>query len=206
MKRVGIGNFLRFFLNHKDVTKTYIEENPPASQARALWAGHLFIQVDLNDLVEREIFPFWTLTLKRIEDAVMSSGLSEKIKKDIELMFLDSIQSQDLFLTIDRVRKAILKLVENGVLPTIFYIRFDRMKDAATNEFFDNLQGLRDATHEKLSYVFTSFKGLSSLSPIVFPKAAVSVLAHDMYIKPADKKDMHIVYETYRNKYKLTLS
>src|SRR5471030_673627 len=55
MKRVGINNFLRFFLHHHDVPKTYINNGIP----------HVFIPVDLNDLVEREIFPFWTLVLKR---------------------------------------------------------------------------------------------------------------------------------------------
>jgi len=54
MKRVGISNFLRFFLNHKEIAKTYIADG----------AAHLLIPVDLNDLVEREVFPFWILTLK----------------------------------------------------------------------------------------------------------------------------------------------
>ncbi|MEK9178445.1 MAG: hypothetical protein AAB801_01545, partial [Patescibacteria group bacterium] len=46
MKRVGISNFLRFFLNHRDIAKTYLRGG-----------NHFFIPVDLNDLVERETFP-----------------------------------------------------------------------------------------------------------------------------------------------------
>ena len=40
MKRVGISNFLRFFLRHKDIIPTYISKTDK----------HLFIPVDLNDL------------------------------------------------------------------------------------------------------------------------------------------------------------
>src|SRR5438067_959251 len=83
MKRVGISNFLRFFLYHHDIVKTYIGDNKQ----------HLFISVDLNDLIERELFAFWTLTLKRIVDAVERSSLDGKIKKELDALFLGSIQS-----------------------------------------------------------------------------------------------------------------
>ena len=86
MKRVGISNFLRFFLYHKNVTTTYVGDK-----------NYLFIPVDLNDLVERELFPFWTLTLKRITDAVNSSAAPKSLKSEIEALFLSGIQSQDLF-------------------------------------------------------------------------------------------------------------
>ena len=45
---------------------------------------HVFIPVDLNDLVEREIYPFWVLTFKRISDSVENSNLPEKIQKQVE--------------------------------------------------------------------------------------------------------------------------
>src|SRR6202012_5472483 len=64
MKRVGISNFLRFFLRHEDIISTYISKEDT----------HLFIPVDLNDLVEQEIYPFWTLTLKRVLDATEQSN------------------------------------------------------------------------------------------------------------------------------------
>lgn len=195
MKRVGISNFLRFFLYHKDIAKTYIGDGEK----------HLFIPVDLNDLVEREIFPFWTLTFKRIVDRIEESDTSPVVKKKIESLFLESIQSQDLFFTIDSVRKSILTLVDQGFLPVLFFLRFDRIKDAVNPGFFDNLQGLKDATHQKLSYVFTSFRSLDSLSPNVFTKASLLVFSHDMYIKPARKEDIETIYATYKTRYKLNL-
>lgn len=195
MKRVGISNFLRFFLYHKDISKTYINDGK----------SHLFIPIDLNDLVEREIYPFWVLTLKRITDTVGTTSLPEHIKKRIEMFFLDSIQTQDLFLTIDYVRKALTELVNNGILPTIFFLRFDRMKDAATPVFFDNLQGLLDATHQRLSYVFTSVRTLDSLAPDVFPKSSVAVFAHNMYMHPAEKKDIETIFEINSQEYQLSI-
>lgn len=196
MKRVGISNFLRFFFNRKDVVGTYIKDERP----------HLFIPVDLNDLVEKEIAPFWILTLKRISDVVAKSSLNKQVKKKIETLFLDSIQSQDLFLTIDSVRRGLVELTENGFLPTLFFIRFDRMKDAATPEFFANLQGLKDATHNKLSYVFTSYRGLDTLSPDVFSRATLAMFSKNLYIKPAQEKDTKIIFDTYKERYKLGLS
>lgn len=131
MKRVGISNFLHFFLYHPDVTKTYIADGKK----------HLFIPVDLNDLVEREIYPFWMLTLKRILDAVENSTLDNAVKKYIETLFLESIQSKNLFLLIESVRRAIIKIVGRDLIPTIFFIRFDRIANAATPEFFPIFRG-----------------------------------------------------------------
>lgn len=196
MKRVGINNFLRFFLYHKDVVRNYIADGN----------SHLFIKVDLNDLVEREVFPFWILTLKRISDAVEKSSLSKSIKKYIETLFLDCIQSKDTFLTIESIRKTLSKIVEQNILPTIFFIRFDRLKDIVTTDLFGNLQGLKDATNNKLSYVFTSFRGLSDLAPSVFKKPSLSLFTKDLYIKPAEKKDANIIFKTYTDHYKLSIS
>ncbi len=196
MKRVGISNFLRFFLNHKGIVKTYIDQKQ----------NHLFIPVDLNDLVEKEVFPFWVLTFKRIVDAVEKSSLDDHVKKHIETLFLDSIQGRDIFLTIDAIRRSFYRIVEEKVLPTIFFIRFDRIKDSIKPEFFANLQGLKDATNQKLAYVFTSFRSLDKLSPSIFPKASLGVFSNDMNIKPAEKKDTQVIFKTYRSKYKLNLS
>src|SRR3989338_5709703 len=96
MKRVGISNFLRFFLYHKDIQKTYIGDN----------IHHLFVTIDLNDLVEKEIYPFWTLTLKRILDASEKSSVKQSTLKEIESLFLNSIQSKNLFLTIYIIRNS----------------------------------------------------------------------------------------------------
>lgn len=196
MRRVGISNFLRFFLNHEDIVKIYINDGKK----------HLFITVDLNDMVEREVFPFWILTLKRIADSVARSGLDSKVKKQVELLFLDSIQSQDLFLTIDSVRRALIFLVEHQILPTLFFLRFDRIKDAATPVFFDNLEGLKEATHQKLAYVFTSYRDLHGLSPHAFTKNVLPIFSHNIYIKPAKRQDIEIIFKSYNDRYNLKLT
>lgn len=193
MKRVGISNFLRFFLNNTGIKKEYINDDK----------NHLFIPIDLNDLVERELFPFWVLTLKRIEDAVVASNATDATKLYVEALFVDSIQSQDLFLTIDSVRKSLSRLVEENIIPTIFFLRFDRMKDVVTPEFFANLQGLIDASHRNLSYVFTSVRSLESLSSTVFSKASVSAFARTMYMTPGKKADAEVIFEKLCNKYDL---
>jgi DNA-binding winged helix-turn-helix (wHTH) protein len=196
MKRVGISNFLRFFLNHEKVTKTYIADGNL----------HLFIPVDLNDLVEREVFPFWILTLKRIVDAVEKGPLKEEAKRYVERLFLDSMQSKDTFLTIENVKKSLIKITDEKVLPTVFFIRFDRLKEIITSELFGNLQGLKDAVGHKVSFVFTSYRGLTDIAPHVFTKSSLSLFAQNMYIKPAEKDDTKIIFDTYRSKHKLSLS
>lgn len=193
VKRVGISNFLRFFLNNKEIVKTYIADGN----------SHLFIPVDLNDLVEREVFPFWILTLKRIYDAVENSILSKPTKEYIERLFLDSMQSKDTFLTIEGVKKSLAKITQENVLPTIFFIRFDRLKEVVTTELFGNLQGVRDATNRKVIYVFTSFRGLTDLAPSVFIKSSVSLFAKNVYIRPAEIEDTKVVFDTYKDRYKL---
>ncbi len=196
MKRVGISNFLRFFLYHKGIQKKYINDNK----------NHLFIPVDLNDLVERELYPFWVLTLKRIEDAVKASEIPADAKQYIDTLFSDSIQSKDLFLTIDSIRKSLLYLVEKNIIPTIFFLRFDRMKDVVTPEFFSNLQGLIDACHRNLSFVFTSARSLESLSPEVFSRASISAFARTMYVAPGSTDDAEIIFENTAKKNNVAFS
>jgi hypothetical protein len=196
MKRVGISNFLRFFLNHNQIAKTYIADGNQ----------HLFVSVDLNDIVEREVFPFWILTLKRILDSVENSSLKELSKKNIEKLFLDSMQSKDTFLTIENIKKSLIKITDEGVLPTIFFIRFDRLGEIITPELFGNLLGLKEALNQKVSFVFTSYKGLTDISPDVFIKSSVSLFAQNIYIKPADEKDVKMIFETYESKHKFSLS
>ncbi|MEK7517093.1 MAG: helix-turn-helix domain-containing protein [Patescibacteria group bacterium] len=195
MKRVGISNFLRFFLNHKEIVKTYISDGN----------SHFLVSIDLNDLVEREVFPFWILTLKRIADSAEKSSMTKTTKKYIENLFLDSMQSKDTFLTIENTRKSLVRITGEKVLPTIFFIRFDRLKDAVTPELFGNLQGLRDITNQKLSYVFTSFRGLDFLSPSVFTKSSLSVFARNIFIKPGELEDIKIIFDSYKDRYKLPI-
>ncbi len=196
MKRVGISNFLRFFLYKKGVVEKYIADGN----------FHLFITVDLNDLVEREIFPFWILTLKRIEDAVSAFDVPASLKKEISNLFVTAIQSKDLFLLIDSIRKAINKIFEAGVLPTIFFVRFDRLEDSATKELLFNLEGLRESTHHKLSYVFTTYRRLDQIMPNAFETTSLNLASNTVYLCPASKKDAEVIAEAYITKYNLNLS
>lgn len=195
MKRVGISSFLRFFLFHEDITKTYIKDE-----------DHFFVPVDLNELVEREIFPFWILTFKRITDAVEKLELSRKIKKQIEIYFLDSIQTQDHFLTFDYIKKSLNLLTEAGLKTTIFFLRFDRLKDCATPEFFDNLQSLLDANNRRLSYVFTSVRPFDDLTPTVFKKHELSYFADNFYVKPTSREDTKTILDANKKQRYTSLS
>ncbi len=196
LKRVGISNFLRFILSHPKVIPTYVDATHK----------HFFIPVDLNDLVERELYPFWTLTFKRIVDEAEKSKLSDDAKQKIASTFLSAIQSHDLFLMIDGIRRAIAILVEAGYLPTLFFLRFDRIKKAVTPEFFDNLQGLRDSSHQQLSFVFTSYRRLDVLSPDVLSKSDLASFSQVMYLRPLLHDDMSILYKSYQERYDLGLS
>lgn len=195
MKRVGISSFLRYFLYNSSITKTFIGKGEK----------HVFISVDLNDLVEREIFPFWALTFKRLLDEVEEREFPDALKKTINANFLAAIQSHDLFLLLDGIRRSVTKLVDEGYLPTLFFLRFDRIQDAVTPEFFNNLQGLRDATQQKLAFVFTSYRSLDALSPDVFNKASLSGFSQVMFIKPS-VADLQIIYAAYNERYQLPLS
>ena len=195
MKHVGISNFLQFFLYHERIVKTYID---PAQK-------HIFIAVDLNDLVEKEIFAFWVLTFKRLVDKVEHfADFNADDKKIISSLFLNSIQSRNIFLTLENLRESIEIIVKNEILPTIFFIRFDRMKDAVSEEFLANLQGLRDATGQKLAFVFTSFRSLDELAPDVFSRKSLSVFSHLMYIKTAGIDDIKVIFEVFEKRYNIS--
>lgn len=195
MKKIGISNFLRFFLNNKDIPGTYIKD----------YKKHLFISIDLNDLVECEINPFWTLTLKRIVDFVDQSPIDEKTKSEINDMFLESIQLQDLFYTIDSVRTALSMITDQGYVPTLFFLRFDRIKSAVTPEFFANLEGIK-ASNQHVSFVFTSYQSLKKLISNISPSTSWSVFFRNMYIKPASNKDIRIIFDAYKKRYGVSLA
>ncbi len=161
--------------------------------------------IDLNDLVEKEIYPFWTLTLKRILDAAEKSGLKQTTLKELESLFLNSIQSKNLFLTIDSVRSSVNKLIDAGFTPTLFFIRFDRMQSCATQEFFSNLEGLRYATHNNLNFVFTTYRSLNELSPTVYNLSPLSIASNETYLIPANFEDLKIIYDAYNKKYQINL-
>lgn len=195
MKRVGISNFLRFFLNHEGIVPAYIKNG----------MEQIFVQVDLNDLIERNILAFWMLLLTRLVDSVQTSSLPESSKRQCRRLFVQSIQLKDHFFTVESVRKVLDVLVTAGLYPTIFLIRFDRLQDAVTPEFFSNLLGLRDAAKHKLSYVFTSYRPLHDLASDVFKKQYLTVFSRDMYLPPATSQDMQTIMETLEGQYHTAL-
>ena len=195
MRRVGISNFLRFFLYHKTLRHHFTHK-----------LKHLFIPVDLNDLIERTTFAFWVLTLKRISDSVESGDFDIKTKKYIETLFLDGIQSKNLFLTIENIKKALNKVILEGKYPTIFFIRFDRISEVATAEFIANLEGIKDATNHKLSFVFTTSRGLNSISPKVFSHTSLALAQNQIFLKPAGGADLKIICDAYIKRFGLRIS
>ncbi|MDP2632689.1 MAG: helix-turn-helix domain-containing protein [Candidatus Curtissbacteria bacterium] len=195
MKHVGIGNFLSYFLNHAGVVDRFINHGEK----------HLFITVDLNDLVEREIHPFWVLLFKRVVDSCESIEIDLADKKEISSLFLSSIQSQDLFSTIENLKKSLNLIVKNDFLPTIFLLRLDRLKDVFNEEFFSNLEGLVDATGQKLAYVFTSYRSLGEIAQPFFEKKYPTLFPNKIYVKPAGESDTQIIFKTFEKKYELVL-
>lgn len=195
MRRVGISNFLRFFLYHKKNRHNFAHK-----------VKQLFIAVDLNDLTERSTSAFWVLTLKRILDATEISDFNPKTRKYIETLFLDGIQSKDLFILIENIKKALNRIIAEGSFPTIFFIRFDRISEAASAEFFANLEGIKDSTHNKLSFVFTTSRGLNSISPKVFSHTSLSLAQSEIYLKPAEEKDLRTISSAYIKRFGLRIS
>lgn len=195
MKRVGISNFLRFFLYHPDISDVYINDGQ----------RHVFIPVDLHDLIEMELVPFWRLTLKRIIDTINLHDSLEPLRKRANDEFLKSIQIPDLFFTVDTIRHILIDMVRHNFMPTLFLIRFDRLREVVTPELFSNLQGIVDSTNRKTCYVFTSSRELHTISPTVFQKPALSAFSHKMYLKPALDVDMRTIMNTLQNKYSLDM-
>ena len=193
-KRVGISDFLRFFLYRRGTRQKYIDRRE----------FHLFISVDLNDLVELEIFPFWILTFKRLNDAVQTAVVSEKLKREINLLFLDSIQERDTFLTLENIRQALVKIVKAKIIPTIFLLRFDRIINACDSQFFSNLEGLIDASARKLAYVFTGFRKIDVTASAQFSRNFLHVFQNIIYIRPANFRDTKVVFDAFKKRYKIS--
>ncbi len=195
MKRVGISNFLRYFLYHPSLIKKHLADP----------TNHIFISVDLYDLVEKELFAFWILTFKRLLDQIEVTTVPEETRNYVTTLFMSSIQTKDLFLTIDNLRRALTKIVSSGVLLTFFFIRFDRMNEISSEELFANFQGIRESTGNHVSYIFTSFRPLESFIPQAKIRNYLSIF-ESMYIKPASELDMEHVYESFEKRYHSALN
>ena len=190
MKRVGINNFLRYFLIKKS---KFLDEK------------YLIIMVDLNNLFEREVFAFWRLTLKRISDVVKNSSLPIEVKEKITHSFDVIIQTSDLLITFDEIREAISLIVKNNFFPVFIFNRFDRLKNVVSIEFYDNLTALNDAGHNKLTFIFTSYREMEKLFPNIFLYTTSSGFSHTKYIKPVTLIDSRIVSTQIEKQYKLKI-
>jgi len=196
MKRVGINHFLRFFFFNPEIQKQFLDASKK----------NFFVHIDLNDLVEREVYPFWTLTLKRMVDVIDMTTSDMNLKKQSKKLFVESIQLKDLFVTVDSVRKIASLLVESEYYPILVFNRFDRMRECATPEFFGNLQSLKDHAQRNLSFIFTSYRPLWELKPDVFTKQALSVFCQDMYLKPTKPEDSKTILQSLEGRYRVTLT
>src|SRR6185503_853997 len=67
---------------------------------------------------------------------------------------------------------------------------------------FLNLQGLREATGQKVSFVFTSYKSLENLVPDAKPQECLEIL-DSLFLKPAQQKDMISIFQTLEKRYDL---
>ena len=195
MRRVGISNFLRFFLFNLHAQEKYLPEREK----------YLLITIDLNDLIELEILPFWMLTFKRIVDAVRSSSVSPEVKKRVDSLFVSAIQLRDILSLIDDIRWTLSHLVAEGYLPTLLFVRFDRMqKESLPNTFFENLTSLRESADGKLSFVFTAYRNLTTLFPTL--KNALEIIPHTQYLSPGTTEDMQIYYDAAKESYDMNIS
>lgn len=187
MRRVGINNFLRhFFLLHQ-YGKT---------------DKQMYIFIDLNNLVEREAFPFWQLTLKRISDAVRDLVTDPALRREMASIFESAIQYQNLQMTYDGVREALTSLVKNDIEPVIFFNRFDRVINMMSESFIDNIYGLYDAAGNRLSCVFTSYRPLADF----YKKKLPIDQFYTHYLVPLNTNNAEQHIEEYQKKYKITFN
>jgi len=195
MKRVGISNFLRYFIHHPKLI-TNLKLDPRV----------VFIEVDLNDLIERELFPFWRLLLKRIIDKSNELPISSELKDKLNHIFIKAIQFNDLLFTIDSVKETIKSIITAGYKPVIFLIRFDRLIDTLNSEFLANLQSIVELTAENLMFVITSARSLIERVPAVFKNNDFTIFSHPIYLKPALTDDSIIILQSFAKRYQINLT
>lgn len=195
IKRVGISNFLRFFLYHPEVAHQQIKLGP-----------RCFVQVDLNSLVEQTALAFWQVTLKRLIDVVERTAVPASLQQRAEQLFAESIQLHDLLFTLEAIQRIIRELAELGYYTTIVFIRFDRFPEVLTAELLANLLALKGAGGVHVSYIFTSCRPLPEIQPAVFTKAELAVFVRELYLKPAPETDAQIMLQTFLDRYELHLS
>ncbi len=197
INRVGIGNFLRFFLSNKDVKNEYVGSDKK----------HCFVYVDLQELIEVSSLAFWRLVFKRIVDAVSKEKmLSEEVMDKISKIFISSIQVDDVFLTYDFVRQGISILAHEEINVTIFLVRFDRLLDIISEELFSNMESLTRSSGETLSFVLTTYRNLEEIAPNFDGDSNFYKYLNRLYINPCDYFDSKVVVSYLIKKYEIDMS
>jgi DNA-binding winged helix-turn-helix (wHTH) protein len=190
MKKVGISNFVRFFFHHSGIKKKYFK-----GQEKEF----LFILCDLNDLSEISLRSFWVLLLKRFSETIATSQVPPKIKHRIDKLFIQAISATDPFFFFDCLRKSIeIVASETNLCLVLFLLRFDRLKDIFSMQFYANLQSLFDTAKYRFLYVTTSVRTLPELCSEIFKGANISTFAHSYFLKPAKREDL-IAISSYLN-------
>lgn len=189
MKRVGISNFLRFFI-HKQAQET-------------LSTKVIQVEIDLNQLYELSTYAFWILFLKTLIDEAKISGMGVSNEK-LDKTFLKCIELHDIFLLIEEVKQLLQEMSKGNRQVVIYLLRFDRTTPLITPDFFANIQVL--ASNPDIQFVFTSSRPLTELVPEVFTTAALSVFCREMYLKPATPADAILIIKTFEERYHLALS
>lgn len=188
MKRVGINTFLR----------QYLERKAPKP-------NEISLLIDLNNLAERSLYAFWILTLKTLLDELHATRYPHSLRTESSELFTQSIQLHDLFFTLHAVQRVLQHLTRLGYTVQLFFLRFDRLTEVMTREFYANLKGLKDAT-PNLTYVVTSYRPLYELLPSVFPRDSVKGFFTEQYILPLGDEDQKTLLKRLCESYRVTWS
>lgn len=192
IKRVGISNFLRFLL-----FDTASQKNLQS------YKSQLIVYLDLNKLVERDIYPFWTLLLKRLVEVCTPDRVGEEIAKEGRHLFNTAIQLKDLQVTVDNIRALIELLTKRHISLTLVLNRFDRLWDVASPALLSNLSSLRDLSDDTLAFICTSFRPLT-----LFPKLRGEQLGFmsEYYFLPAKGVDALSLVDLHARQFNLKLT
>src|SRR5690606_14420013 len=102
---------------------------------------------------------FWVLTLKKVVDEIQAGEYETSLQAESRDLFTQSIQLHDVFFTLHALQQLLTHLSEQGIWVTLFFLRFDRLREAMNSEFYSNLKAMSDAV-PGLAYVITSYRPL----------------------------------------------
>lgn len=185
MKRVGLGDFLQYFLSL-----------PPLSP------GVLYVRVHMQELVERDLYSFWRLTYIRFVEAVDTWQKQHKTNLGIKL---PKKAGNDVFEVYHNVLKLVEELLKKKIHPVFFFIRFDRLINLFTPDFFDSLRALRAYGPPHPTLIFTSWRSLKDVhyENELIKRASLKSFVYTDYFLPAEKTDAASLLERYSSHYQV---